>query len=121
WNEEGGPFKDALNGASKFVASHGSEPLAWPNSTLLTGDVPRAVADIKQDIGDDLHIMGSGVLIRSLLPHGLIDGFMLMIHPVVLGLGHKLFEDAGTRVPLELDRSVTTTKGVVVATYRVAA
>jgi dihydrofolate reductase len=121
WNEEGGPFKDALNGASKFVASHGSGPLAWPNSTLLTGDVPRAVADIKQDIGDDLHIMGSGVLIRSLLPHGLIDGFMLMIHPVVLGLGHKLFEDDGTRVPLELDGSVTTTKGVVVATYRVAA
>jgi dihydrofolate reductase len=120
WNETGGPFKDALNQAPKYVASHGSEPLAWPNSTLLTGDVPRAVADIKKDIGDDLHIMGSGVLVRSLLPHGLIDGFMLMIHPVVLGSGHKLFED-GPRVLLELDGSVTSTKGVMVATYRVAA
>ena len=119
WNETGGPFKDALNGASKYVASHGSEPLAWPNSTLLTGDVPRAVADIKQDAGDDLHIMGSGVLIRSLLPHGLIDGFMLMIHPLVLGSGHRLFEDDGPRVSLELAESVPTTKGVVIATYRV--
>ena len=120
WNETGGPFKDALNGASKYVASHGSEPLAWPNSTLLTGDVPRSVVDLKEEPGDDLHIMGSGVLIRSLLPHGLIDGFMLMIHPLVLGSGHTLFEDDGTLVQLELDGSVTTTKGVVIATYRVA-
>jgi dihydrofolate reductase len=120
WNATGGPFKDALNDASKYVASHGSEPLAWPNSTLLKGDVPRAVADLKEGPGEDLIIMGSGVLIRSLLAPGLIDAFMLMVHPLVLGSGHKLFEDGGPRVPLELLNSQTTTKGVVIATYQVA-
>jgi dihydrofolate reductase len=119
WNETGGPFKDALNGAEKYVASHGDAPLIWPNSTLLTGDVPAAVADLKRQPGDDLHVMGSGVLIRSLLPHGLIDAFVLMIHPIVLGSGHTLFE--GVRAQLELtDGATTTTKGVVIATYTVA-
>jgi dihydrofolate reductase len=120
WNAAGGPFKDPLNDASKYVASHRSEPLAWPNSTLLTGDVPRAVADLKKDPGDDLHIMGSGVLIRSLLPHGLIDGFMLMIHPVVLGSGRTLFTDGDPRLELHLVKSESTTTGVVIATYETA-
>lgn len=120
WNTTDSPFKDALNDAPKYVASRTSEALAWPNSTLLTGDVPQAVAELKEGSGNDLHIMGSGVLIQSLMPHGLIDGYVLMIHPLVLGSGHKLFPDGTPLTPLRLADSVTTSKGVVIATYQPA-
>ena len=120
WNTTDSPFKDALNNAPKYVASHTSEPLSWPNSTLVTGDVPKAVSDLKKKPGGDLHIMGSGVLIQSLMPHGLIDEYMLLIHPLVLGSGHKLFQDGSPPTTLRLVDSVTTTKGVVIATYRPA-
>ncbi|HZA39874.1 MAG TPA: dihydrofolate reductase family protein [Actinomycetota bacterium] len=118
WNTTDSPFKDALNNAPKFVASYSSEPVSWPNSTLLSGDVPEAVAELRQKPGDDLHIMGSGALIQSLMPHGLIDEYMLMIHPLVLGSGRKLFPDTSPRTPLRLVDSQTTTKGVVIATYQ---
>ena len=120
WNTTDSPFKDALNNAPKYVASNTSEPLSWPNSTPLTGDVPKAVSELKERPGGDLHIMGSGVLIRSLMPHGLIDEYLLLIHPLVLGSGHKLFQDGGVRTTLRLVDSVTTTKGVVIATYQPA-
>ena len=120
WNTTDSPFKDALNNAPKHVASNTSEPLSWPNSTPLTGDVPKAVSELKQKPGGDLHIMGSGVLIQSLMPHGLIDEYMLLIHPLVLGSGHKLFQDGGPFTTLRLVDSVSTTKGVVIATYQPA-
>jgi dihydrofolate reductase len=85
WNARGGRFRDALNNAHKYVAS--SNPAArleWPNSTLLHGDVPGAVADLKQSSGTNLVIMGSGVLIRSLMAADLIDEYLLTITPVVV-------------------------------------
>jgi dihydrofolate reductase len=118
WNTTDSPFRDALNNAPKYVASHTPEPRSWPNSTLVTGDVPKAVRELKKKPGGDLHIMGSGVLIQSLMPHGLIDEYMLLIHPLVLGSGHKLFQDGSPLTTLRLVDSVTTTKGVVIATYR---
>jgi dihydrofolate reductase len=118
WNSvPDSPFTEPLNNAPKYVASMSTEPLRWPNSTRLTGDVPKAVAELKKEPGGDLNIMGSGVLIRSLLPHGLIDEFMLMINPVVLGTGRRLFEDAPP-TPLRLVDSRITTTGVVIATYQ---
>lgn len=118
WNSvPDNPFAEPLNNAQKYVASTSSEPLHWPNSRRLTGDVPKAVAELKKEPGGDLNIMGSGVLIRSLLPHGLIDEFMLMITPVVLGTGRRLFEEA-PRTPLRLVDSRTTTTGVIIATYQ---
>ena len=85
---------EALNNAPKFVASNTlTEPLPWPNSALLDGDVAEAVAKLKIEKGGDLQIMGSGDLIRSLMPHGLIDEFLLMIHPFVLGSGQRLFDE----------------------------
>ena len=90
WNAQGGPFKDALNNTGKFVAS--SNPatrLDWPNSTLLHGDVPAAVADLKQSSDANLVIMGSGVLIGSLMAADLIDEYLLMIAPVVLRTGRQ--------------------------------
>ena len=120
WNAKGGPFKDALNDARKFVAS--SNPatrLEWPNSTLLHGDVPAAVADLKKSSGTNLVIMGSGVLIGSLMAADLIDEYLLMIAPLVLGTGRRLFA-GGTQASLRLVESVTTRTGVVIATYEPA-
>jgi dihydrofolate reductase len=117
WNARGGPFKDALNTARKYVAS--SNPatrLDWPNSTLLHGDVPAAVADLKKTSGTNLVIMGSGVLIGSLMAADLIDEYLLTIAPLVLGTGRRLFA-GGTQTPLRMVDSSTTSKGVVIATY----
>lgn len=120
WNRMGGPFKDALNNAPKYVASRSAATtLEWPNSTLLHGDVPAAVAELKQGSGGDLVIMGSGELIGSLMVAELIDVFLLMIHPLVLGTGRRLFSD-GVHAPLRLTDSMTTTKGVLLATYEPA-
>ena len=120
WNAQGGPFKDALNNTRKFVAS--SNPatrLEWPNSTLLHGDVPAAVADLKESSGANLVIMGSGELIGSLMAADLIDEYLLMMAPLVLGTGRRLFA-GGTHASLRLVDSSTTSKGVVITTYEPA-
>lgn len=117
WNTQGGPFKDALNNTRKYVAS--SDPatrLKWPNSTLLHGDVPAAVADLKKRSAMNLVIMGSGVLIGSLMAADLIDEYLLMIAPLALGSGRRLFPD-GVRAPLRLTECVTTSTGVLLVTY----
>ncbi len=117
WNVRGGPFKDALNKTRKYVAS--SNPatrLEWPNSTLLYADVSAAVGDLKESSGMNLVIMGSGVLIGSLMAADLIDAYLLMIAPLVLGTGRRLFAD-GAQASLRLSDSGTTSTGVVIATY----
>lgn len=120
WNSvPDSPFTEPLNSFQKYVATTSTEPLRWPNSTPLTGDVPTAVAALKEEPGGDLNIMGSGVLVRSLLAHGLIDEFMLMIDPVVLGTGQHLF-DGVPRTSLRLVDSQITSTGVIIATYRPA-
>lgn len=120
WNARGGPFKDALNDGRKYVAS--SNPAArlqWPNSTLLHGDVPTAVAELKQSTSANLVVMGSGVLIGSLMAADLIDEYLLMIAPLVLGTGRRLFPE-GVRAPLRLIESTTTSTGVVIVAYEPA-
>src|SRR6266566_1932961 len=120
WNARGGPFKDALNNIHKYVAS--SNPatrLDWPNSTLLHGDIPAAVAELKQSLSANLVIMGSGALIGSLMAADLIDEYMLMIAPLVLGTGQRLFA-GGTQASLRLVDSSTTSTGVLIATYESA-
>jgi len=117
WNARGGPFRDALNDTRKFVAS--SNPatrLEWPNSTLLYGDVPAAVAELKQSSDTNLVMMGSGALIGSLMAADLIDEYLLMIAPLVLGAGRRLFA-GGAYASLRLVESVTTSTGVLIATY----
>ena len=120
WNARGGPFKDALNNAPKYVASTTlTDPLPWPNSTLLHGDVAKAVDALKARSDGVLAIMGSGELIGSLMAADLIDEYLLMIHPLVLGTGRRLFPE-GLQVSLRLTESVTTTTGVVIASYEPA-
>jgi dihydrofolate reductase len=114
-------FADVLNNRQKYVASTTLEdPLAWQNSTLLESDTAEAVARLKAQPGGDIVILGSGELIQSLMPHGLIDAFVLSIHPLVLGSGRKLFPDSGAFAKLRLVDAKPTTTGVVIATYEPA-
>src|SRR5450755_543283 len=116
-NTQGGPFKDPLNNTHKYVASANPETrLEWPNSTLLHGDVPAAVADLKRSSETTLVIMGSGALIGSLMSADLIDEYLLTIAPLVLGTGRRMFPE-GVYTSLQLTDSTTTSKGVIVATY----
>jgi dihydrofolate reductase len=113
------PFTPYLNQATKYVVSSTlSEPLPWQNSILLPGDPAASVADLKSEPGPDLGIVGSGQLVRSLLAANLIDRFLLLIHPLVLGQGRRLFDERGPGVDFDLVDSVTTSKGVIIATYQ---
>lgn len=115
------PYSVVLDNSQKFVASTTlREPLPWKNSTLLAGDAADAVAKLKAEGDRDLVILGSGVLAQSLMRRNLIDEYVLRIHPLVLGLGHRLFPDDGTLATLQLVSSTTTSTGVVVATYHPA-
>lgn len=119
WNEVGGPFKDGLNNVTKYVASSNPDlELRWPHSILMTGDVPAAVADLRNQPGGNLVIMGSGALIRSLLPRHLVDEFLLIIHPIVLGSGGRLFEPDQEAYQLRLVDCRSTETGVLLTTYQ---
>jgi dihydrofolate reductase len=118
---DGNPFTEVLNNSQKYVASTTlEEPLPWMNSALLKGDAAEAVAKLKESAGQDLVVLGSGELVRSLMPHDLIDEYVLLIHPLVLGSGRRLFPDDGTLATLRLVDSKPTTTGVVIATYEKA-
>jgi dihydrofolate reductase len=119
-NQTDNPFTEVLNNTPKYVASRTfSEPLAWSNSMLLDGDAAEAVARLKAQRSGDITILGSGELIGSLMAAELIDEYLLMIHPLVLGSGRRLFGD-GVRASLRLIDAVTTTTGVLMATYEPA-
>lgn len=114
-------FTEALNQRQKYVASTTLiAPLPWENSTLLEGDAAAAVAALKAAPGDTLTILGSGGLIRALQRRNLIDEYLLLIHPLVLGAGGRLFPEGVPPAPLRLINSVTTTTGVLIATYQPA-
>jgi dihydrofolate reductase len=116
---DGNPYTEVLNRTQKYVASTTLEdPLPWENSTVLRGDIPAAVATLKDELDQEIVILGSGELIRSLLPHGLIDEYLLTIHPLVLGQGQRLFGDDGAYAELQLVDTKPTTTGVIIARYR---
>ena len=115
------PFTAVFERSQKYVASRTlTEPLPWVKSTLLEGDAADAVARLKQEPGLDLLVMGSGVLADSLMRRGLVDQYQLLIHPLVLGSGRRLFNDGVPRSALRLVSSVPTTTGVIIATYEPA-
>jgi dihydrofolate reductase len=112
------PFTEALDNTRKYVASTTlDEPLPWRISTLLKGDAADAVARLKGQSDEDLTVLGSGELVQSLRRRDLIDEYMLLIHPLVLGTGRKLFPDGGPPAELRLADTVATTTGVIIATY----
>jgi dihydrofolate reductase len=115
------PFTEVLDNSQKYVASRTlTEPLPWQNSTLLNGDAADAVAELKRRPDKNIVVLGSGELVRSLMRHHLVDQYVLLIHPLVLGSGRRLFADQGALTALRLVDSQTTTAGVVIATYRQA-
>jgi dihydrofolate reductase len=110
---------ELMNDLPKFVASTSlEEPLAWSNSTLLKGDVAVEVAKLKDRSGGDLFVLGSGELAQSLMRDNLVDEYRLMVHPLVIGSGKRLFRDGDSRKPLRLVDSTTTGTGVLLLTYR---
>jgi dihydrofolate reductase len=118
---EDNPFAAVLNERPKYVVSTTlREPLPWANSSLLEGDPGETVTPLKDRQDEDIVVLGSGELVRSLMERGLVDRYVLWIHPLVLGSGRRLFTDGLSTASLRLVDTTTTTTGVVIATYEPA-
>ena len=112
------PIGVALNSRPKYVASTSLTDPEWAGTSVLTGDVAAAVRDLKAQQDGDLLVPGSGVLVRWLLANGLVDQFDLLIYPVILGQGTRLFPDTGPDTALDLVSSRTTSGGITIQAYR---
>ena len=111
------PFTDKMNGLPKYVASHSLTTADWNPTTILTGDVPARVAELKRQPGRELQIHGSAHLAQSLLAAGLIDTMRLVIAPVVIGNGRRLFPPGGAPAGLRLQSTEVTPAGVAIHVY----
>ena len=109
-----------LNDAKKYVASRSRPELGWSNSVLIEGDVAQGVAALKQEDGPELQVHGSGDLIQTLLRHDLVDEYRLLIFPLVIGSGKRLFSEGTVPAGLKLLDSTVSTTGVVIGTYEPA-
>jgi dihydrofolate reductase len=117
--DENNPVASALNRLPKYVASRSLEKAEWQHSTMI-GDVPAEVAALKEQPGGELQVHGSGNLIQTLLEHELVDVYNLLVFPVVLGAGKRLFPEGATPAGLRLTNSRATEKGVVILSYEYA-
>jgi dihydrofolate reductase len=117
--ESTGPDAEAMNAYRKYVVSTTLERADWSNSSLIRGNVVDEVTKLKQQQGQDIGMSGSGTLVQFLLRHNLIDELNLLVYPVVLGRGKRLFED-GINLNLKLTQSTTSRSGVLLTTYQVA-
>ena len=116
--DDGNPFTTHLNATRKYVVSTTLTDVdAWQNSVLLAGDAARTVAELKASDGPDLAVVGSASLVRSLQAAGLVDRYALLIHPLVLGEGSRLFDESSPLTEFTLVDSVVTGTGVIIATY----
>jgi dihydrofolate reductase len=108
-----------INNLPKYVVSTTlKEPLSWTSSTLIKGDVAEEVTRLKRENGKDLLVIGSGELVQTLMQHDLVDEYRLMVHPVILGSGIRLFREGSPKISLRLIDDKTTSTGVVILTYR---
>jgi dihydrofolate reductase len=115
------PLAGTFNDLPKYVVSTTlAEPLAWENSRLIRGDVPVELAKLKAEPGKELQIIGSGELVQTLIGQGLVDEYRLMIHPILLGSGRRLFREGDAPTRLRLTDVKPTTTGVLIATYQPA-
>ena len=114
---EDNPIRQVLEASTKYVVSRSPTALGWQNSVLLEGDAVETVRDLKAREDGNIVILGSGELVQALLPHGLIDAFLLTIHPLVLGSGRRLFAGEGALAKFTLVEAKPTTTGVLIARY----
>ena len=115
------PVAARMNGVRKYVVSTTlEEPLEWNNSTLIGDNVAEEILRLKEQPGKDISISGSPTLVRSLLEDDLLDELRLMVHPIVVGSGKRLFEDGGDQQALDLVDSKTFSTGVLYLTYHPA-
>jgi dihydrofolate reductase len=115
------PLVGTMNDLQKYVVSRTlREPLEWQNSTLIKGDVPGEIRKIKAQPGKEIQVIGSGELVQTLIKHDLVDAYRLMIHPLVLGNGKRLFRDGVVPTKVRLVESKPTTTGVLILTYEPA-
>ena len=114
------PYAQHLNGTPKYVASTTLRSLRWQNSTLIEGDVAEEVAKLKEQPGGNIAVLGSGVLVQTLIEHDLVDEYFLALFPIVLGSGKRLFRGADQPRRLSLVDSKATSTGGVILTYRPA-
>jgi len=112
------PIAATMNGFDKFVVSNTLEKVEWVNSHLIKGDEAAEIAKLRQQSGKDLRVIGSGDLVHTLMEADLIDEYQLMIHPILLGSGKRLFRDSSTTTPLRLIDSRTSSTGVLILTYQ---
>jgi dihydrofolate reductase len=117
WPFDEGPIADAMNAATKHVASRTLDSVDWDGSKLIEGDVPAAIRSLKEADGPELRVVGSSDLLQTLLANGLVDEFQMWIFPVVAGSGKRLFGSGAVPTGLRLVSSSTSTSGVIVATY----
>lgn len=106
-----------VNIATKYVASNTIASAEWQPSVFLTGDIPKKVAKIKQQTGPDLNVWGSGNLLQTLIQHDLVDAFWLMVYPITLGKGKRLFADGTTPAAFKVVESIVVPNGVIVVNY----
>jgi len=106
-----------VNTATKYVASNTRTSSKWQPSVFLNGDIPEKVAQLKQEQGPDLHVWGSGDLLQTLIKHDLVDAFWLMIYPVTLGAGKRLFADGTIPAAFKVTENVVGSNGVIVVNY----
>jgi dihydrofolate reductase len=112
------PLAEMMNGLQKYVVSTTlAEPLAWQNSTLIKDDVAGEVTKLKQGSGKEIQVIGSGELVQALIRDDLVDAYRLMIHPLVLGTGKRLFREGTRPTNLRLVDTKPTTTGVLILTY----
>ena len=111
------PIGAKMNGVRKYVASRTLAAVEWQNSTLIRGDVAEAVGELKQGEGGEIQVHGSGGLIQTLLKHGLVDEIQLIVFPVLIGSGKRLFADGTVPTGLQLVETTGTSSGVVVSRY----
>lgn len=115
------PLAGLMNGLQKYVVSTTlAEPLAWQNSTLIKTDVAGEIGKLRAASGKEIQVIGSGELVQTLVRHDLVDAYRLMVHPLVLGSGKRLFRDGTPSVKLKLVDSKPTSTGVLILTYEPA-
>jgi dihydrofolate reductase len=120
WPHQSGPMADSLNGARKFVATHRPESLAWGPVEALDRDTAAGIARVKAEGGADLIVWGSSTLTPLLIAEGLADEVVLLVFPVMIGRGKRIFSDQAAASELRLVQSRATASGVVISTYQPA-